>query len=182
METITIFGSSQCKKDSADYKLAYEIGSRIGKMNLRLCNGGYGGTMEATAQGAREQGGKTIGITLSDAKSKANAYIDEERARGSYWDRLEELMKEADAYIILKGGFGSLVELAWLIESMLKKTMRRKPVLLYENFWKPVIENMKQEIDVSDPGFPDARPSELDSLIHYFKTADDVNSILSKFF
>jgi len=51
--TITVFGSSRPKPGEQAYQQAYKLGTAIGRQGWSLANGGYGGTMEATAAGAQ---------------------------------------------------------------------------------------------------------------------------------
>jgi hypothetical protein len=62
---VTVFGSSAPQPLSPAYRDAYELGRGIAAAGWILCNGGYGGTMEAAAKGAVEAGGHTIGVTCS---------------------------------------------------------------------------------------------------------------------
>ena len=155
MRAITVFGSATCPPDSTDYQLAYEIGAAIGRLKLDLCNGGYGGAMEASARGAGEQGAKTTGITFADQASRAaNAFIDNEVRVGSYWERVQQLLARGDAYIVLKGGTGTLAELALAAELMLKDFLPPKPLLVYEPFWGPAIDVLRRVSNIDDHTIP----------------------------
>ena len=46
-KTITIFGSAIPARDDAQYKFAYELGASLAQNGFNICNGGYGGIMEA---------------------------------------------------------------------------------------------------------------------------------------
>lgn len=114
---ITLFGAS--RPDPETEQLAYEIGKRIGKKGFVLKNGGNTGTMEASAKGCSEQGGKAIGALVKgtniDELNYDNKYLTEKLVFENYRDRVEELMK-ADRMIVLPGQIGTLEELfmAWV--------------------------------------------------------------------
>ena len=57
---ITVFGSSRTKKGGGPYKEAYQLGKLLAEAGFVVCNGGYGGLMDASARGAKEAGGKTV--------------------------------------------------------------------------------------------------------------------------
>jgi len=60
-----------------DKKYAYEIGKMIAQEGWVLLNGGRSsGVMEATAKGAKENGGITVGILPVDRPDWASQYID----------------------------------------------------------------------------------------------------------
>ena len=54
MKTVSIFGSSLPREGSGAYEEARRLGHLLAKAGMAVCNGGYGGLMEASARGARE--------------------------------------------------------------------------------------------------------------------------------
>ncbi|MEE9371291.1 MAG: LOG family protein [Sedimentisphaerales bacterium] len=139
---ITIFGTGRAKPDSPAYKLAYETGKLLAQAGLTIANGGYGGTMLAAAKGATEADGKTIGVTCSAFEgSCANEYITREIITDSLDERLDTLIKLGQAYIVLPGGTGTLLELAKVWELKNKDFLEaNKPIILVGKFWKPMID------------------------------------------
>jgi uncharacterized protein (TIGR00730 family) len=146
MKTVTIFGSSRPKSGEPDYEVARQLGKLLAEAGFTVCNGGYGGTMEASARGAKEGGGKTIGVTVNVFQSHTNQWIDEEIRMPRLTDRLMKLVELGEAYVVLKGGTGTLLELAYVWEFMNKGLMREKPVAVLGTFWTPVIKTLGQEL------------------------------------
>ncbi len=145
MKTITIFGSSSSQPDSEEYRVAYELGKALGTAGLTVCNGGYGGTMEASAQGAIDVGGRTIGVICTRFGASANRFILETIRVETHSERLHKLIEYGDAYVVLKGSTGTLVELALVWEYMNKQLMPEKPILILGDFWKQVVETLNEE-------------------------------------
>jgi uncharacterized protein (TIGR00725 family) len=150
MRTITIFGSSLPREGGETYTEALRLGRLLAEAGFTLCNGGYGGLMEATARGAREAGGHTVGVTCAVWPQKANRWIVEEVRTQSFSERLMTLIERGDAYIVLPGGTGTLAELALVWEMMNKSSLSRtvggrKPLLVMTPYWLPVIDCLKQE-------------------------------------
>ncbi len=139
---ITIFGTSRAVAGDTAYTLAYEAGRVLAQAGFTIANGGYGGTMLAAAKGAVEAGGEIIGVTCSAFKSgKANKYVTREIVTGSLDERLDMLVKLGQAYIILPGGTGTLLELAKVWELKNKGFLKAdKPIILLGGFWKPLVE------------------------------------------
>jgi len=139
---VSIFGTSRAKAGSDIYKLAFETGRLLAETGFDVANGGYGGTMLASAKGAKQAGGKTIGVTCSAFRSgKANEYVSEEIVTRNLDERLDTLLKLAAAYIVLPGGTGTLLELAKVWELKNKGFVKAdKPIILIGEFWKPLIE------------------------------------------
>ena len=141
---ITIFGTAKAKAGDLAYELAYQTGKLLAQQGFVIANGGYGGTMESAAKGATEAGGKTIGVTCSAFKGAlANKYISKEIVTGSLDERLDTLIKLGEAYVVLPGGTGTLLELAKVWELKNKGFLNRgKPFILVGEFWRQVVDSV----------------------------------------
>ncbi len=143
---VTVFGGSDAAAASALYSQAYELGAAIARAGWTLCNGGYGGTMEAGARGAFEAGGHTIGVTCAAlrGRSGANPYIRQEVPTFDLFTRLDTLIRLGRAYVVLPGGSGTLLELAAVWELLNKGLIRnRGPVVLLGEHWEPVVDAVR---------------------------------------
>lgn len=144
---VTVFGSSRPEPTDPEYLLALELGKALARTGFTVCNGGFGGTMEASARGAREAGGHTIGvITTAFGKRSANRWIEEVIEQESLIDRMMKLIDLGDAYVVLKGGTGTLLELSAVWELMNKGLMREKPICVLGGFWNGVVGTLKEEL------------------------------------
>jgi len=138
---VTIFGSSKPLEGDNSYRLAYDLGLTLAQAGWTVCNGGYQGTMEAAAKGAKAAGGKTIGVTCTIfGRSGPNAYLDEVIETSDLFERVRKLMDLGRAYVVLPGGSGTLVELALVWEMVAKRLIPPKPIVLLSRFWESVIE------------------------------------------
>jgi hypothetical protein len=139
---ITIFGTSKAGAGDAIFALAVETGRLLAQAGFTIANGGYGGTMLAAAKGAAGAGGEIIGVTCSAFKSgRANKYVTREIVTNSLDERLDTLVKLGQAYIVLPGGTGTLLELAKVWELKNKGFIKAdKPFILLGGFWKPLVE------------------------------------------
>jgi hypothetical protein len=150
MKVVTIFGSSLPGEDSRAYEEARQLGKSLAEAGFAICNGGYRGLMEASARGARDAGGHTIGVTCEVWPAKANQWIVEEVRTKSFADRIMTLLTRGNAYVVLPGGTGTLAELALAWEMMNKGSLSRtlggsKPLLVTSPYWQPVINCLEQE-------------------------------------
>ena len=156
MQTVTIFGSSLPPENAPAYQEARELGRALASRGLAVCNGGYGGLMEASARGAREAGGHTIGVTCGIWPHRANSWIVEEVRTASFPDRIMTLIARGDAYAVLPGGTGTLAELALAWEMMNKSVLSesvggRKPLVMVGSYWQRVIDCLDQEPQMVSP-------------------------------
>jgi len=156
MKVVTVFGSSLPGEESLTYAEARRLGKLLAEAGFAVCNGGYGGLMEASARGAREAGGHAIGVTCTICPAKANRWITEEVRTQTFPERLMALIERGDAYIVLPGGTGTLAELALVWELMNKSSLSRtmggrRPLLVMVPYWQPVIDCLKQEGRLNSP-------------------------------
>jgi uncharacterized protein (TIGR00730 family) len=146
-KVVTVFGSARTQEDSEEYKLAYDIGKQLALAGFTICNGGYAGIMEASAKGAKEADGKTIGVTFkNNFKRNANKWIDEEIFKPTLVERMMKLVELGDAYVVLKGGTGTLLELAAVWEFINKGLLKEKPIVIVGEFWSGVVETLREEL------------------------------------
>ncbi len=141
-KVITIFGTSKTEEGDSVFELAFEIGKLIAQAGFTIVNGGYGGTMLAAAKGASQFGGEIVGVTCSAFKrSKPNRYITREVVTHSLDERLDTLIELGQAYIVLPGGTGTLLEFAKVWELQNKGFVeKKKPIIIMGKFWNPLIE------------------------------------------
>lgn len=154
MKTATLFGSSLPQPESVAYRDALRLGRLLAEAGFVVCNGGYGGLMEASARGACQAGGHTVGITCSLWPAPANPWIREEVRTASFPERLMTLIERGDAYLVLPGGTGTLAEMALAWELMNKSVLAgtvggRKPLLVWGPYWQPVIDCLNQEAQLA---------------------------------
>ncbi|MBI4547599.1 MAG: LOG family protein [Ignavibacteriae bacterium] len=171
--TITIFGSSQTLPNEPLYQSTYQLGKLLARDNYIICNGGYGGIMEASARGAKEAGGKTIGVVTEQFSIEANAYIIQKIVVKTLIDRLLKLIELGDAYVVLKGSTGTLLELAAVWEQMNKRLLRHKPIIVLGDFWSPVVQTLKDEL--SHEGLTNAT-----SYVQLVRTPEECLTLLNK--
>ncbi len=143
---VSVFGSSRPTPGDQEYRSAQDLGAHLARAGYTVCNGGYGGTMEASARGAREAGGETIGVICAPFGGIANPYITRTVITATLTERLTKLIEFGDAYIILRGSTGTLLELAAVWEFMNKKLMQQRPIILLGTFWKNVIDTLGNEL------------------------------------
>jgi uncharacterized protein (TIGR00730 family) len=109
-----------------------------------VCSGGGPGIMEAANRGAREAGGRSVGLGISlPMEQGANRYLDPRLTfefhyffMRKYW-----FMYLARALVVFPGGFGTmdeLFEMMTLIQT--RKVKKRLPIILYgARYWEEAI-------------------------------------------
>ena len=96
---------------------AKEVGALVAKAGYTLINGGLGGVMEASALGAKEAGGLTIGILPGADKAEANPYIDIAIPSGMGDMRNALIVRSSTGLIAVGGALGTLSEIAFALKA-----------------------------------------------------------------
>ncbi len=134
------------------YQDAVELAKRLTSWSKSLnsnshfivCSGGGLGIMEAANRGAKEAGGKSIGLNISiPMEQYPNQYITPELNfefhyffMRKYW-----FVYLAKGLVIFPGGFGTLDELFEVLTLLqTKKLEKQLPIIIYgSEYWKQVI-------------------------------------------
>ena len=143
---ITVFGSSIPKPGDEEYTTAYNLGKNLASHGLNVCTGGFQGIMDAVSKGATECGGEAIGVTLDIYNAVASKYLTKQISCRSLTERLQNLIEIGDAYIVLQGGTGTLLELSLVWEYMNKNMIDIKPFACHSTMWKQIVDVMEKQI------------------------------------
>jgi len=168
-KTITVFGSSKSVETDEQYKLAYELGSRLAKNGFDVCTGGFFGIMEAVSKGAVKNGGEAIGITVASWGLDANKYLTKEIKCSSLFERINKLIETGDGFVILQGGTGTLLELATVWELSNKGLMDNKPIACHSSMWEEITSVMNEQMKLEGRD---------DDLVKSFNTIGEIVSYL----
>ena len=175
-KTIVIFGSGDPRPGSPAYRQAYELGKMLAETGYAIANGGYGGTMAAAAQGAAENRKSPDACTITGVTCDAfgrngpNSWIDKEIRTKTLNQRVDTLVKLADAYIVLPGGTGTLLEIALVWELINKHFLPSRPIIFLSEYWKPVIDTVVQ-----------AGEADTENLV-FAESLDQVRQVLNDYF
>lgn len=145
IKTVACLGFANAEKDDKLYREAYEVGKALAESGMVVANGGGPGVMRASSEGAKSVGGKVIGVTfypkdisMFEGRDKENP-IDEEIVAANYLERTLKLLDVAQAYVIFKGGTGTISEfgMAWGLARLYFG--HHKPLILYGRFWENIM-------------------------------------------
>lgn len=104
--------------DEARTAATYELGRLIAQNGWVLLNGGRNaGVMDASARGAHDAGGLTVGILPGDHDSDASAYLDVAIVTGMGSARNNINVLSSDVVVACTGGAGTLSEIALALKA-----------------------------------------------------------------
>lgn len=145
---ICIFGSYAPKPGEPLYEQAYSVGHALARAGYIVANGGYDGTMRASAKGAKDAGGTTIGVTCTifsnsrGQRLQANPHIDREIEHADLLARIREMMEMSAGYVMLEGGTGTLSEFGIVWEFVAKGLIKPRPIFVVGDFWLPLVDRI----------------------------------------
>src|SRR5918997_4401357 len=167
---VTIFGGSKCGEDSAEYGEARRVGQLLAEAGFTICTGGYLGVMEAASRGARERGGRVLGIVMNQFKSEPNRYLTDKVASAHFYERLQNLIMRSVGFVAIRGGAGTVTELSLVWNKLQTRVIEPRPIVLLGSCWPPVIEAFRANLIVSEQDI---------SLLDFARTPEEAVQIIS---
>lgn len=155
-DTVVFFGSARISPSGSlghYYEAAKELAAQVTRWSMQIsadqsrlvvCSGGGGGIMEAANRGAKEAGGRTIGLNIGlPHEQRPNAFIDPELSFEFHYFFMRKLWFAhlARAVVIFPGGFGTLDEMFELLTlRQTRKLQRDICIILYgSEYWHQII-------------------------------------------
>jgi uncharacterized protein (TIGR00730 family) len=142
------------------FQEAYEVSKFLTSKGYVAINGGGPGTMRAVSEGAKDAKGTAVGVTFYpkdvenyEGRDKNNPFDIEIKTK-NYLERTLKLLEMGDAYVIFRGGTGTISEfgMAWGLARLYFG--HHKPLVLYGGFWNNIIKTFTENMRI--------RPEELE--------------------
>src|SRR5256714_2077576 len=147
---VTIFGGSRCGEDSVEYRQAHRVGELLANAGYMICTGGYLGVMEAASRGARENGGRVLGIVMNQFKAEPNRFLTDKVATEHFYERLQNLITRSVGFIAIRGGMGTVTEVSLVWNKLQTRVIEPRPMVLLGDCWPPVVESWRKWLDVRE--------------------------------
>jgi len=145
---VTFFGGAMLKKDDPYYDLAKNLAQKLVDNNISIITGGGPGIMEAANCGAQESSNKklkfktlAIGIRGLKLQEKLNICAQDSISFDSFFVRKWLLINYSSAFLVFPGGYGTLDELAEVLNLIDTYKIEHVPVILFgKSFWEPIMK------------------------------------------
>jgi uncharacterized protein (TIGR00730 family) len=139
---VSVFGSARTKPSDRYYQMAVECGRKLAQKHLAVITGGGPGIMEAANKGAKEAGGKSIGLNITlPMEQTPNPYQTHDLTFRYFFVRKVMFVKYAVGFVNFPGGFGTMDE---FFESLtLIQTLKVEPfpvICVGTDFWSGLID------------------------------------------
>ena len=152
-DTIVFFGSARLKEQNEYYQKTRDLAFRLTKWSMGkykdehryvITSGGGPGIMEAANRGAKEAGGKTVGLGISLPFEETNNKWITKRLNfvfHYFFMRKFWFIYKTKGIVYMPGGFGTLDELFDILTMLQTKKITRKiPIVLFgSDYWNGLI-------------------------------------------
>jgi hypothetical protein len=137
---VSVFGSARVRPGEKTYDKTVTIARRLAENGFNIMTGGGPGIMEAANKGAKEGGAKSVGVNIHlPLEQESNPFTDIKVEFKYFFVRKVMLVKYAQAYVGMPGGFGTLDEIFEAITLIQTKRIKPFPVLLVgSDYWEPL--------------------------------------------
>jgi uncharacterized protein (TIGR00730 family) len=141
---VTIFGSARIQPGTPAYERVKELAAALTEMGCDIISGGGPGLMQAANEGAPsvdpEALHRSVGIRIDLPFEQAiNPYVGKAYGHGTFFSRLHHFMIASDAFVVVPGGIGSLLELSLAWQLLQVNRLHNTPLILVGKMWEALI-------------------------------------------
>ena len=191
IKTVSCLGFADALPHDQVYTDAFEVGKILAENGYAVADGGGPGVMRAATEGAESVKGKTIGVTfypkdITNFEGRdLNNKFDREIKTKNYLERTLKLLEVGQAYVIFKGGVGTISEfgMAWELASLYSG--HAKPLILYGKFWEKIMVALVSQMIMRPDNLQVYRvvesPEEVVAALNMFEVAMNKDTTKHKF-
>jgi uncharacterized protein (TIGR00730 family) len=142
---VTIFGSARLRPGTPAYDAVKELASELTRMGCDIVTGGGPGLMQAANEGAAsvEPGalGRSVGIRVElPFEQEVNPFVGQVYEHPTFFSRLHHFMIVSDAFVVVPGGIGTLLELSLAWQLLQVRKLYKTPLILVGAMWAELVD------------------------------------------
>src|ERR1051325_2442819 len=148
---VTIFGSARIKPGTFAYEEVKKLSCELTKMGCDIMSGGGPGLMQAANEGALSVDPKalhrSVGIRVDLPFEQAvNPFVGHAYGHATFFSRLHHFMIISDAFIVVPGGIGTLLEMSLAWQLLQVRKLYNTPLILVGKMWAGLVEWGRQSM------------------------------------
>ena len=141
---VTIFGSARVKPGTPVYEDVKKLAAELTAMGCDILTGGGPGLMRAANEGAHsvDPDGlrRSVGINIElPFEQEVNPFVSQAYGHRTFFSRLHHFMIASDAFVVVPGGIGSLLELALAWQLLQVRKLYNTPLILVGKMWADLV-------------------------------------------
>src|SRR3954470_16450366 len=142
---VTIFGSARLKPGTVAYESVKRLAAELTMMGCDIMSGGGPGLMQAANEGALSVDPKalhrSVGIRVDLPFEQAvNPFVGQAYEHRTFFSRLHHFMIISDAFVVVPGGIGTLLELSLVWQLLQVRKLYNTPLVLVGKMWPELVE------------------------------------------
>jgi len=152
---VTIFGSARIKHGTPAYDSVKQLATELTAMGCDIVTGGGPGIMQAANEGAHSVDahglGRSVGINIVlPFEQQVNPFVTQAFAHRTFFSRLHHFMIVSDAFIVMPGGIGTLLELSLVWQLLQVRKLYNTPFILVGKMWVELVEWARKSMLAED--------------------------------
>jgi uncharacterized protein (TIGR00730 family) len=137
---VTIFGSARIPHDHWVYAAVRDLARELGAMGCGIVTGGGPGLMQAANEGVALAGAeahkRSMGIRVDlPFEQEVNPFVAEAYEHGTFFSRLHHFVLVSEAFVVVPGGIGTLLELTMIWQLLQVRKLHQTPLILIGRMW-----------------------------------------------
>jgi uncharacterized protein (TIGR00730 family) len=142
---VTIFGSARIAPSSDAYGAVKTLAEALTAMGCDIVTGGGPGLMRAANEGASSaepgSSGRSVGIRVElPFEQEVNPFVGQVYEHRTFFSRLHHFMIVSDAFVVVPGGIGTLLELSLAWQLLQVRKLYNTPLVLIGEMWAELVE------------------------------------------
>jgi uncharacterized protein (TIGR00730 family) len=142
---VTIFGSARLKPGTPAYEGVKQLAAELAKMGCDIISGGGPGIMQAANEGAFSVASKaphrSVGIRVElPFEQELNSFVGLAYKHRTFFSRLHHFMIASDAFVVVPGGIGTLLEMSLAWQLLQVRKLYNTPLILVGKMWADLVE------------------------------------------
>ena len=159
---VTIFGSASARPGSFAYEETKRAAAALSEMGCDIITDAGPGLMQAANEGAaRPELARSIGMRVDlPFEQEVNTFVTQAFEHRTFFTRLHQFVLTSDAFIVVPGGIGTILETIMIWQLLQVEHLRRTPLLLVGQMWPGLIEWARTAL--LSPDSPLATPQDIE--------------------
>src|SRR5271165_2543584 len=177
---VTIFGSARAKPGTYVYDEVRRVAAALADMGCDIITGGGPGLMQAANEGAASvkapERNRSVGIRVDlPFEQEVNSFVDQAFDHQTFFTRLHHFVLISDAFMVVPGGIGTVLELTMIWQLLQVKHVQDTPLILVGKMWADLLDWAR--LNLLKPDLALASPADL-AIPRCVNTADEAIALI----
>lgn len=177
---VTIFGSARAKPGTFVYDEVKRVANALAEMGCDVITGGGPGLMQAANEGATAanapERNRSVGIRVElPFEQDVNSFVEQAFEHKTFFTRLHHFVLTSDAFVVVPGGIGTVLELMMIWQLLQVKHLHNVPLILVGKMWAELVDWARIHLAAVEP--PLANPEDM-TIPRCVNTADEAIALI----